>query len=103
MADTTFAEPPEDNPPEPEGEHCLGKFRRHPAEFSVIFVSTPLGTPNVYRVDCDDGVGPHEVCRFGDDPAEPVIWRGAWQGDPWCAWILKNARELVAKPSLFDF
>jgi hypothetical protein len=71
MADTTF-----DDPPEPEGEHCLGKFRRHPVEFSIIFVSTPLGTPATYRVDCDDGVGPHEVCRFGDDPSEPVIWRG---------------------------
>jgi hypothetical protein len=103
VADTTFDDPRNDNPPEPEGEHCLGKFRRHPAEFSVIFVATPPDTPAVYRVDCDDGVGPHEVCRFGDDPAEPVIWRGAWQGDQWCAWILRNARELVAKPSLFDF
>lgn len=113
MAETTFADPPESSEPsgsfdsndssEPEGEHCLGKFRRHPVEFSVIFTSTPPDTPNIYRVDCDDGVGPHEVCRFGDDPDQPVHWRGAWQGDEWCPWIIRNARELVTNPSRFNF
>lgn len=92
---------------EPEGEHCLGKFRRHPVVFSVIFTATPpdapRGTPTVYRVDCDDGIRPHEVCRFGDDPDEPVIWNRAWHGDEWCPWILMNARALVANPSRFDF
>lgn len=101
MAETTFADPAD--PAEPEGEHSLGKFRRGPVEFFVIFVSTPLGTPNTYRVDCDDGVGPREVCRFGDDTEKPAIWRGAWNGDPWCPWILEKARELVDRPSLFDY
>ncbi|MDN3239587.1 hypothetical protein [Glycomyces tritici] len=98
MADTTF-----DAPPELEGEHCLGKFRRHPVEFFVIVIPMPPGTPVTYRVECDDGVGPHEVCRFSDATEEPVIWRGSWQGDEWCSWILGRARALVADPSRFDF
>jgi hypothetical protein len=96
MAKTAFDQSPDD-------EHRLGKFRRGPAEFSVVFTATPPSTPSVYRVDCDDGVGPREVCRFGDDPAEPAIWRGAWNGDEWCDWIMAQARELVARPSHYDY
>jgi hypothetical protein len=70
--------------------------------FSVIFLDAPVGEPNSYRVDCDDGVGPREVCRFGDDPDGPVTWRGAWNGDEWCPWILAEARELVANPNLYE-
>lgn len=96
MVETTFDQ-------SPEGELCLGKFRRWRAEFSVIFVEAPPGTAHTYRVDCDDGVGPHEVCRFDDAPDEPVIWRGAWNGDEWCDWIMEQARELVARPSHYDY
>ena len=96
MVKTSFDQSPDD-------EVSLGTFRRWPVVFTVVHLDVPAGTPNTYRVDCDDGVGPHEVCRFGDDPEAPPVWRGAWNGDEWCSWILAQARVLVANPSRFEF
>lgn len=69
-----------------------------------------MGCGCVHR---DDGVGPHEVCRFtldGDEAAESgarkagglkaegfqVTWRGCWNGDQWCPWLLERARALIS-------
>lgn len=87
----------------------LGDFARGHALFSLYRLGPDQSRcPNgacEYLIDCDDGVGPHEVCRFTDEPVEPgdgstegfqVVWRGAWQNDEWCPWLLKSARALIA-------
>ncbi|MDN3240079.1 hypothetical protein [Glycomyces tritici] len=84
----------------------LGDFARGHALFSLYRLGPDLPDGACgYLIDCDDGVGPHEVCRFIDEPAEPVdrntegfqvVWRGAWKNDQWCPWILKRARSLIA-------
>jgi hypothetical protein len=86
----------------------FGDFARGHALFSLYRLGPdqsqyPNG-PCEYLVDCDDGVGPHEVCRFSID--EPrggsglvgfdVTWRGAWNGDQWCGWIIGRIRALIA-------
>jgi hypothetical protein len=86
----------------------LGDFARGHALFTLYRLGPdqsryPNG-PCEYLVDCDDGVGPHEVCRFSVDEAErgsrlaevDVAWRGAWQGDQWCGWIMGRVRALIA-------
>jgi hypothetical protein len=77
----------------------LGDFARGHALFSLYRLGPdqsryPNG-PCEYVIDCDDGVGPHEVCRFDDADFAPV-WRGSWNGDPWCGWLMKRAKALVA-------
>jgi hypothetical protein len=112
----------------------LGDFARGHALFSLYRLGPdqsqyPNG-PCEYLVDCDDGVGPHEVCRFSVDESErsasehgdaeasgglkrrgsrpgvsktggseprgfDVTWRGAWNGDQWCGWIMGRARDLI--------
>lgn len=78
----------------------LGDFARGHALFSVYRLGPdrtryPNG-PCEYLVDCDDGVGPHEVCRFDDADFAPR-WRGSWNGDPWCPWLMKRAKEFIAE------
>jgi hypothetical protein len=79
----------------------LGDFSRGPALFTVYRLEPDQSRyPNgstVYLVDCDDGVGPHEVCRFTDEDSE-VVWNRAWNGDEWCDWIMERARAFVAEP-----
>ncbi|MFC3491084.1 hypothetical protein [Glycomyces rhizosphaerae] len=102
----------------------LGDFVRGPVLFTLYRLGPdqsryPNG-PCEYLIDCDDGVGPHEVCRFtvdadeaaegsareadsgkaGDFKAEglQVTWRGSWNGDPWCPWLLTRAAALLAEP-----
>ena len=105
MAETTFDQ-------SPCGEQILGSFRRGPVHFTVVRTranpadvsdygpgsgcGSLAGPSMIFRVDCDDGVGPREVCRFTDDPRSPPIWRGAWNGDEWCAWIMGEARKAIA-------
>ena len=62
----------------------LGEFRRGPAIFTVFQTAK---APANYRVDCNDGNGPSKVCTFSDRPASGPTWRGAWNGDEWCACI----------------
>lgn len=50
--------------------------------------------PCEYLLDCDDGVGPHEVCRFDDEDFAPV-WRGSWNGDAWCGALMKQAKAFI--------
>jgi hypothetical protein len=87
----------------------LGDFARGHALFSLYRLGPdqsryPNG-PCEYLVDCDDGVGPHEVCRFSVDESErggsglggiDVAWRGAWKGDRWGGWIMRRVRDLLA-------
>jgi hypothetical protein len=87
----------------------LGDFARGHALFSLFRLGPdqsqyPNG-PCEYLVDCDDGVGPHEVCRFSVDESErrgsklgefDVVWRGSWKGDQWCGWIMGRVRALIA-------
>lgn len=129
----------------------LGDFTRGHVVFTVYRIGPdqsryPNG-PSEYLVDCDDGVGPHEVCRFTEEDSEveraereravgqrsegqdaevhcaegrrsegqrlegqgaqarsvdgggfDVVWRGAWNGDEWCDWIMERARAFVAEP-----
>ncbi|WP_205326669.1 hypothetical protein [Glycomyces sp. YM15] len=77
-------------------EGFLGDFTRGPALFSVYDLGAdqsgyPNG-PNRYLIDVEDGVGARECCRFTDDPEDEPAWRGAWNNDPWCPWILKHAK-----------
>jgi hypothetical protein len=58
-------------------------------------VFTVRRTGSDYRVDCDDGGGPREVCRLSDRPGSGPQWHGAWNGDAWCAWIEAEARKLI--------
>lgn len=55
-------------------------------------------TPAFYLLDCDDGVGPHEVCRIESDAMDEPIWNGAWKNDEWCPWLLKQIHSLIAAP-----
>ncbi|MQM27571.1 hypothetical protein [Glycomyces albidus] len=98
MADPTVAE----SEPDPEKDGWLGDFRRGPAVFALYRVGVgegwhPLGPPE-YRIECNDGAGAREICRFVDEPDAVPEWRGAWRGDEWCEWILSRARGLIAEP-----
>ncbi len=73
----------------------LGEFRRGPAIFTV-FRTAP--EPPAFRVDCNDGNGPSEVCTFSDRPGSGPKWHGAWNGDEWCAWIELQARTIARLP-----
>jgi hypothetical protein len=75
------------------GDVLLGEFRRDPADFGVYRTG-----PDAYRVDCRDSPngGPSEVCRFTAD-TDPV-WRGAWNGDEWCLWILAETQAIIKRP-----
>ena len=88
----------------------LGDFVRGPALFTAYRLGPDQGRypngPCEYLVDCDDGVGPREVCRFSDEGAEDEspetaafepVWRGAWNGDEWCDWIMERARAFIAQ------
>ncbi|MCD0445649.1 hypothetical protein LO763_18750 [Glycomyces sp. A-F 0318] len=86
--------------PEPDHENWLGDFRRGPAVFSVHRETAgahPLVPPE-YRIECNDGAGPRVICRFTDEPDPVPEWFGAWRGDEWCTWILKQTRALIANP-----
>lgn len=85
---------------ESDHEHWLGDFRRGPAVFSVHRETTgahPLIPPE-YRISCNDGAGPRIICRYTDEPEAAPEWFGAWRGDEWCAWILKQTRRLIKQP-----
>lgn len=75
-----------------EADHYIGEFRRGPAIFTVF--QTALA-PRAFRVDCNDGNGPSEVCTFTDRPGSGPKWHGAWNGDEWCAWIELQARKTI--------
>jgi hypothetical protein len=113
MDETTFAEPdPASNAkrhpephrapapdPRPDDDGWIGTFHREPAVFSVfreIATDHPLAASE-YRIECNDGAGPRVICRFFDEPEPTPEWLGAWNGDPWCPWILKRAFALIAK------
>lgn len=72
-------------------DEFLGEFRREPADFLVFRTG-----PDAYPVDCRDSpkTAPSEVCRFTADTAP--VWRGAWNGDQWCAWIESEARRIIS-------
>ena len=99
MAEIALAEP---DPRDDDG--WLGDFRRGPAVFSIHRCDTGTAAhPHIapeYRITCNDGAGPREICRFFDEPAPESVptWFGAWRNDEWCEWILENARRLIAKP-----
>lgn len=86
-------------PPTHPDDGWLGDFRRGPAVFSAYkeTAAHPLALPE-YRIECNDGAGPRVICRFVDEPDAVIEWTGTWQGDPWCPWILTQARRLIAKP-----
>ncbi|GAA2264006.1 hypothetical protein GCM10009853_016650 [Glycomyces scopariae] len=95
-AEAAFAEA------DPGRDGWLGDFRRGPAVFALFQVGPesgghPLGPPE-YRIECNDGAGPREICRFVDEPDPVPEWRGAWRGDEWCPWILDRAHALIARP-----
>ncbi|GAB3219789.1 hypothetical protein GCM10027447_03270 [Glycomyces halotolerans] len=73
-------------------DRYLGEFRRGPAIFTVHQTGTE---PAGYRVDCNDGNGPSEVCVFTEGPNSGPKWHGPWNGDEWCAWIEAEACKLV--------
>ncbi len=75
-----------------ETDHYIGEFRRGPAIFTV-FQTAPA--PRAFRVDCNDGNGPSQVCTFTDHPGSGPDWHGAWNGDEWCAWIELQARKTI--------
>ncbi|GAA1662012.1 hypothetical protein GCM10009830_04040 [Glycomyces endophyticus] len=84
------------------GDAWLGDFSRGPAVFSLYRLGIesgghPLGPPE-YRIECDDGAGPREICRYFDEPESVPEWFGAWKNDEWCPWILQQARALAADP-----
>lgn len=88
-------------------EGYLGEFRRGPAIFTVFQTDQTDRTeqgdrtdedPAHYRVDCNDGNGPSEVCTFSNHPGSGPKWHGAWNGDEWCAWIELEARKVVKEP-----
>jgi hypothetical protein len=87
---------------EPASNGYLGEFRRGPALFVLYAIPTDRSAypnqPGHYLIDCFDPIGPGEVCRFSNDPAESPIWRGSWRGDEWCSWILERARARIADP-----
>ncbi|WP_100448792.1 hypothetical protein [Glycomyces xiaoerkulensis] len=73
----------------------VGEFRRGPAIFSV---RRSAREPREYRVDCNDGNGPSEVCRLPETTGAGPLWHGAWNGDQWCAWIESEARKVIENP-----
>jgi hypothetical protein len=88
--------------PDPLEDGWLGDFTRGPAVFAVFCegmpgTTHPLLAPE-YRIECNDGAGPRVICRFFDEPEADPEWFGAWRNDEWCAWILGNARRLIAAP-----
>jgi hypothetical protein len=102
---TTRAKDPKDrynlrSDGEPGIHGHLGWFRRGPAVFTLYEIpadqSCYPNTPAVYLLDCDDGVGPHEVCRIEADAMDEPMWNGAWKNDEWCPWLLKRIRALIA-------
>ena len=100
MADSTSAPSEPEPDPHPDTDGWLGTFHRGPAIFSVfreIATDHPL-TASEHRIECNDGAGPRVICRFFDDTEPTPEWFGAWKNDEWCAWILKRALRLVAKP-----
>lgn len=88
--------------PNPSQDGWLGDFSRGPAVFSVYRAGVETGghplLPPEYRIECNDGAGPRVICRFFDEPESVPEWFGAWRGDDWCPWILKEARALIAHP-----
>ncbi|MCC3762904.1 hypothetical protein K3N28_07440 [Glycomyces sp. TRM65418] len=87
---------------DPDTDGWLGDFAREPAVFSVFRIGPNNGghplVPAEYRVCCNDGAGPREICRFSDEPDPVPEWFGAWRGDEWCEWILEKTRALIAEP-----
>ncbi|THV41208.1 hypothetical protein [Glycomyces buryatensis] len=87
---------------EPGIDGYLGDFRRGPAVFTLYEIVPPSSEyprgPVEYLLDVDDGAGPRLCCRFTDDPEDPIVWRGAWNGDQWCDWIMEQTRGLIADP-----
>ncbi|MEU5871902.1 hypothetical protein AB0A73_10115 [Glycomyces sp. NPDC047369] len=84
----------------PDDDGWLGDFSRGPAVFAVyreMEGAHPLSPPE-YRIECNDGAGPRVICRIpdGSDPAPE--WFGAWEGDEWCEWILKQTFSLIKRP-----
>ncbi|WP_026924430.1 hypothetical protein [Glycomyces arizonensis] len=72
-------------------DQFLGEFKRSPATFFVHQTA-----PGAYRIDFrDNGGGPSEVCAFTTEAAPR--WRGAWNGDQWCAWIEAEARSIIGR------
>ncbi|THV30674.1 hypothetical protein [Glycomyces paridis] len=105
MADaTTLADPEPQRNRRSDGASglvgYLGDFTRGPAVFTVYDLGPETGVypagPNRYLIDCEDGARPYEICRFTGDLEDPPVWRGAWNDDPWCPWILAKARKLAA-------
>jgi len=105
MADPTGA-PGKDGPYRSDGKLSingyLGEFTRAPATFTMYRLGPdqsryPNG-PTEYLIDCDDGAGPRECCRFTDDLEDTPSWNRAWNGDQWCPWILEHAQALIADP-----
>jgi len=88
--------------PDPLADGWLGDFDRGPAVFSVYREGAPGTTHPLlipeYRITCNDGAGPRDICRFIDEPDPIPTWFGAWHNDEWCPWILDNAHRLIAKP-----
>jgi hypothetical protein len=80
----------------------LGDFHRGPAVFAVFLVGPEQGghslNPPEYRIECNDGAGPREICRFVDEPEAVPEWFGAWRGDDWCDWILAGAAKTIKNP-----
>jgi hypothetical protein len=60
--------------------------------FSVFRIGPNNGghplIPPEYRITCNDGAGPREICRFTVEPEFVPEWFGAWRNDEWCPWIL---------------
>ena len=87
---------------EPGVNGHLGGFRRGHVVFTLYEIPPDLGRypnePTTYLLDCDDGVGPHEVCRFEADEIDHPMWRGAWNNDDWCPWLIEHCRALIAAP-----
>ncbi|MEU6858403.1 hypothetical protein AB0B28_05950 [Glycomyces sp. NPDC046736] len=44
----------------------------------------------------DLGAGPRPVAVFKHPPDGPVTWRPAWQGDPMCEAIERDARKIAS-------
>lgn len=87
---------------EPASSGYLGEFRRGHVLFVVYEIpldqSRYPNRPAHFLIDCYDPIGPGEVCRFTNDPTDTPDWRGSWNSDEWCPWILKRARALIADP-----
>lgn len=86
-AETSFAE----DESHPDDDGWLGDFRRGPAVFSVFRTGPNNGghplIPPEFRITCNDGAGPREICRFTLEPEFAPEWFGAWRNDEWCPWM----------------